>query len=69
MVAVLDAINDGGELALHSTVHAGAEDLSRPENLAALADLTGTVDRQGASPATTQDRRAGHGFEREPQLW
>src|SRR5215472_2073754 len=27
MVAVFDAIDDGGELALHSTVHAGAEDL------------------------------------------
>ena len=27
MMAVLDAIDDGGELALHSTVHAGAEDL------------------------------------------
>src|SRR5262249_35949135 len=28
MVAVLDAIDDGGELALHSTVHPRAEDLS-----------------------------------------
>src|SRR6202008_2663037 len=28
MVAVLDAIDDGGELAVHSPVHPGAEDLS-----------------------------------------
>jgi hypothetical protein len=26
------------------------------------------VDRQGASPATAEDRRARHGFEREPDL-
>jgi hypothetical protein len=40
--------------------------LSRPENLAALADLP--VDRQGAHAATAEDRRARHGFEREPDL-
>jgi hypothetical protein len=28
VVAVVDAIDDGGELALHSTVHPSAEDLS-----------------------------------------
>jgi hypothetical protein len=42
--------------------------LSRPENLAALADLPGRW-RQGAHPTPTKDRRARHGFEREPDLW
>ena len=41
--------------------------LSRPENLAARRSAL-AVDRQGAQAATAQDRRAGHGFEREPDL-
>jgi hypothetical protein len=41
---------------------------ARPENLTALADLPGQwVDN--APAATAQDRRARHGFEREPDLW
>ena len=42
--------------------------LSRAENLAALADLPGPMDRQGAPPATAEDHRARHGFTREPDL-
>src|SRR6266404_6119237 len=36
--------------------------LTRPENFA-------TLDRQGARAAPAEDRRARHGFEREPDLW
>src|SRR6201987_3687387 len=31
--------------------------------------LMGSMDWQGAYPASTEDRRARHGFEREPDLW
>jgi hypothetical protein len=43
--------------------------LSRPENLAALADLPGQWIRQGEPAATAKEDRARHGFEREPDLW
>jgi hypothetical protein len=40
----------------------------RPENVTVLADFAQTVDRQGAHPPPTKDRRARNGFEREPDL-
>ena len=42
--------------------------LSRPENLAALADLPGQWIDKVHHAATAEDRRARHGFEREPDL-
>jgi hypothetical protein len=42
--------------------------LSRPENVAALADLLGQWIERGASAATAKDDRARQGFEREPDL-
>src|SRR6516165_10339490 len=42
--------------------------LTRSGNLAALTRSARPVDRQGALAATAEDRRARHGFKREPDL-
>jgi len=42
--------------------------LSRPENLAALADLPGQWIRQGSRAATARIVVLRHGFERKPNL-
>jgi hypothetical protein len=43
--------------------------LTRPENPRRSDRSDRAMDRQGASAATAEDRRARHGFEREPDLW
>jgi hypothetical protein len=53
MMAVLDAIDDGGELALHPAVHAGAEDLGdlfggQPPQAELAAAFEQLVDREVA---------------------
>jgi hypothetical protein len=43
--------------------------LSRPDNLAALADLPGQWIDQVQPAAPAENDGARHGFEREPDLW
>jgi hypothetical protein len=51
MMAVLDAVDDGGELAVHPAVHAGAEDLGdfvgrQPPQAELAAAFEQLVDRE-----------------------
>ena len=43
--------------------------LSRPEKPCRSCRSARPVDRQSAPATTAKDRRARHGFEREPDLW